>query len=133
LIIASHGILGKFILITIILFYASRDLVYGIFVCILAIFYYQFNFETMLNYSPLNYSPINSEHDIISCSNQSFQEKHCQAGELKFKGMVVKPEMSEHIFPEINFEHGRCNVCDSACMYKIVNPPEQELSYRQIF
>jgi len=51
-----------------------------------------------------------------------FMQKHCDHGKLKYKGSAVNYEMAEHVFPEIlynNKEH-RCNPCDSACGYTIL-------------
>jgi hypothetical protein len=137
-IIVSHTILGKIIVIILILFYAFKDWMYGILVCLLVIFYYQSEiYETMLNYSSvIGETTILGENintDLTYIPNSEFQEKYCENGLLKFKGMVVKPEMSEHIFPEINFKGNRCNVCETNCIYKIVNRPEQEISYKEIF
>lgn len=51
-----------------------------------------------------------------------FMQAHCDHGKLKYKLATVNPEMAEHVFPEIKYndpEH-RCNPCDSACDYTIM-------------
>lgn len=40
----SNGVLGKLLAVIIILFYVSIDKIYGVFVCVLIIFYYQSDF-----------------------------------------------------------------------------------------
>jgi hypothetical protein len=57
----------------------------------------------------------------VSASRTSFQEKNCSGGKLKYKGVHVKNEMADHVFPEIEFTDidTRCNPCDSTCSYGI--------------
>lgn len=123
-IIASHTLLGKMVIVLFIIFYTFKDAIYGILVTLLTILYYQTEiYETMIDRT-------NSE---LLVDNSSFKESHCKDGHLTFKNMVVKPEMAEHIFPNIQFKGDRCNVCDSTCGFTILNQPEQILSYRQEF
>ena len=51
-----------------------------------------------------------------------FRQKNCAKGHLVHKGQIVKPEMAEHVFPEIeqkNFH--KCNICDFACDFKFID------------
>jgi hypothetical protein len=34
--------------------------------------------------------------------------------------MKVKPDMIGHIFPNVEFKEGECNVCDSTCKFSII-------------
>ena len=36
------------------------------------------------------------------------------------KNMKVKPDMTKHIFPTVEFKESQCNVCDSACEFSII-------------
>jgi hypothetical protein len=53
-----------------------------------------------------------------------FRKKNCDAnGRLMHKGVQVKPEMTEHVFREIQFESGdvaKCNPCDTSCRFSVV-------------
>jgi len=138
IIVASHTILGKLVIILLILFYAFKDLIYAIFLTLLVIIYYQTDtYENMLDLSSImgeNSSIVHPKDKGKNfVSNSDFTDKYCVNGELMFKNMVVKPEMSEHIFPEIHFKNERCNVCDSTCKFEIVNEPERVLLYKQNF
>jgi hypothetical protein len=57
---------------------------------------------------------------IYDKSIQKFRQKHCSKGHLVHKGQIVKPEMAEHIFPEIeqNSFH-KCNLCDPSCNFNV--------------
>ena len=49
-----------------------------------------------------------------------FRQKHCAKGHMIHKGQVVKPEMAEHVFPEVKQDSFRkCNICDPACSFDL--------------
>jgi len=53
---------------------------------------------------------------------KSFRQIHCSKGHLIHKGQVIKPEMAEHVFPEIkqnNFH--KCNICDHNCEFNFLD------------
>jgi hypothetical protein len=50
-----------------------------------------------------------------------FRESHCSAGTLVKKGVPVKIEMAEHVFPELAFEDTLCNPCASNCKFSIIS------------
>jgi hypothetical protein len=54
----------------------------------------------------------------------SFQSQNCKNEELVYKGMEVKTEMAEHVFPEIHFTGEKCNPCSPTCDFSII---EQQL------
>ena len=132
-IVGAHSILGKLCIVLLVVFYAWKSILYGVLMSLLIIVFYQMNtYETMLDVSMLDVSSIMGESVPLSESNDeksnesiydsqsSFQQKYCIKDELTFKGMNVKPEMTEHIFPEISFNNNhKCNVCDSTCHYRV--------------
>ena len=54
-------------------------------------------------------------------NNNDFITENCHKGFLKYKNQIVKPEISQHIFPELNFIHEMCNPCDNTCNYTITD------------
>ena len=144
----SRTILGKFVAICITIFYASIDKLYGLLVCGLIILYYQSDFiENMLNYGGdwttfdtvddgmyiggiLNqtlepFMPIEKAYqDDLSSStntliNDEFRKNHCINGKLMDKGLSIRLDMTEHIFPAITFNDKPCNTCSKTCGFSI--------------
>jgi hypothetical protein len=70
--------------------------------------------ENMDNYSSRFDEQIKS--DLIS----QFKTKNCIKGELKYKDMTVKNDMTEHVFSELAFENQPCNPCSITCNYSII-------------
>jgi len=131
----SHTILGRLFAILIIVFYTYIDPLFGLFVCILVIFYYQTDYvEGMLN----NQESVNVNESFESISDayplpifehthdesvetiNQFKQQYCSKGHLIYKDQNVNIEMIEHIFPEINYEEHKCNVCDKNCNFNII-------------
>ena len=52
-------------------------------------------------------------------AKEMFKKEYCEKGHLIYKGQLVNPEMSEHIFPEIKLNHEKCNLCDPACDFSV--------------
>ena len=51
-----------------------------------------------------------------------FRQKNCSKGHLVHKGQFVKPEISEHVFPEIEQkDFHKCNICDYSCDFKFID------------
>ena len=51
---------------------------------------------------------------------KEFRQKFCKSGHLVHKGQIVKPEMAQHVFPEIEqADFHKCNICDPACSFNI--------------
>ena len=46
---------------------------------------------------------------------REFRKENCKNGYLKNKGMNVKIEMAEHVFPEMKYTNVVCNPCDENC------------------
>jgi len=61
---------------------------------------------------------MNHKYDKIK---EQFRKEYCDAGYLKYKNHVVKPEMAELIFPDLKFEneYKKCNPCDPQCSFTI--------------
>jgi predicted membrane protein len=58
--------------------------------------------------------------DNAENSVNNFRQKYCEDNQLMHKGMRVKNENAEHVFPEINYENRICNPCDVNCELKII-------------
>jgi hypothetical protein len=128
----SHTSLGRLLAISLIVYYTKLDRTLGLFLCLLTIYYYQQdNFEHMLNisegflwdmtltpYEPEVYKRLNDE---LLNNQKNFRETHCSAGILVNKGVPVKIEMAEHVFPEIEFDGTPCNPCASNCKFSILS------------
>lgn len=123
----SNTLLGKLIAVMIIVFYSSVDILYGAIVCGLTIIYYTHShIEGMDTYCHKKDNQKNEECGVESFDTNDdiatleFKEKNCQREQLTYKQSDVRTEMAEHIFPEIQYKHTRCNPCDSACYYSII-------------
>ena len=58
------------------------------------------------------------QHSVSVVNN--FRKENCKGTDLMFKDMKVKPDMIGHIFPNVEFKDGECNVCDSTCKFSII-------------
>lgn len=61
--------------------------------------------------------------DTISDTDSTslFQQKYCRNNQLYYKEYPVKPDMAQHVFPEINFKYEPCNPCNKNCAMSFVN------------
>jgi hypothetical protein len=50
-----------------------------------------------------------------------FQKAHCRNNKLYHKEYPIRNDMTEHVFPEIKFESGVCNPCDTNCNISFTN------------
>lgn len=53
----------------------------------------------------------------------NFRKQHCnEKKQLKYKGGIVRPEMADHVFREIQFpsESAKCNPCEESCDFSII-------------
>ena len=139
----SHSLLGKSVAIAIILLYCYFDIISGFLACALIIFYYQSDYVESFQYSlketdiiivekdkPEEKSDLESLDDAYPLDStvpviydkdvQKFRQKHCSKGHLIHKGQIVKPEMAEHVFPEIKQDSfHKCNICDPECSFNL--------------
>lgn len=76
------------------------------------------------DYSPKNHN----ETELLRGSRKKelldvFRKTHCDGkGQLKYKGSSVRPEMSDHVFREIQFPNNsaKCNPCEESCEFSII-------------
>lgn len=134
--------LGRFIAVSVIIFYSLIDIKYGIAVSILTIFYYQMEFLEkccemnssmltgsvyteafeLLRLEPTEFSrlisapaPAGAKDQLSSTCVNNFREENCKNGRLEFKNKPVKNENAPHIFPGLEFVDNTCNPCDAKC------------------
>lgn len=63
-----------------------------------------------------------TEHIIHDPKVNRFRQDHCSKGHLMHKGQIVKPEMAEHVFPQIKQgSFHKCNICDPVCDFDFIN------------
>ena len=153
----SHSILGKLVAVILIIFYTRIDVIYGLVVCAIVIFYYQTDYvegfrsevegfsssgeddladesgdaenqediaedvslDVLVDTNP---EESQTETFIYDPSVDKFRQKHCSKGHLLHKGQIVKPEMAEHVFPQIEQnDFHKCNICDYSCDFKFID------------
>lgn len=79
-------------------------------------------------YTPLNDPKDYYESEFTRGSRKKellahFRQANCDAkGNLKNKGAIVRPEMADHIFREIQFPNNssKCNPCNESCDFSII-------------
>jgi len=133
----SQTIWGKVFAVFMILLYTNMDKMFGLFVCSLVILYYQSEWmESFLNMKNIkewedelmkkdetqdqNMEYIDIDHNNSESLQNEFRENHCQDGKLKHKNMAIKKDMTSHVFPEVAFKNGGCNVCSPDCKFSII-------------
>ena len=73
------------------------------------------NFETL-------YCDANNKHIIDDKSKNEFRKTYCKNRHLIHKGQIIKPEMSEFIYPiKQKSEYTKCNICDTTCDFDVIN------------
>ena len=127
----SHTSLGRLLAVAMIVYYTKIDVLMGVFICVLTIYYYQMeNYEHMLNISEgflwdMTFTPYDQEvYDKLNMElverQRTFREANCSKGTLIHKGVPVNIEMTEHVFPELKFDGSSCNPCDTTCAFSIL-------------
>jgi hypothetical protein len=127
-----NTLLGKLLSCVYIIFYSTIDKIYGLLVCLLFIVYYQMDSVRWIREgfsAPPPIIPSSGNNDgkaavlpFITTAQMDFKKKHCSInGELIYKDLVVKRDMTPIVFPEIHFANDKniCNVCDDNCEYKL--------------
>lgn len=74
--------------------------------------------ESMSNLSSVYGSNTNTQEGMTVIDQ--FRNEHCKGTTLMHKDMKVKPDMVEHIYPNIQFNNGKCNICDRTCDFSII-------------
>jgi hypothetical protein len=126
----SHSSLGKLFAIGILLFYTYMDKYIGLFVCALLVLFYQMDIlENSLNASDrfaseqfVNYEEEYPEETEAKDTEiqATFRKQNCKNQKLNYKGMEVKTDIAEHVFPELKFAQEKCNPCLSTCKFSII-------------
>ncbi len=136
-VVFSQTTWGKVFAVFMILLYTHMDKMFGLFVCALVILYYQSEWmESFLNMKDIQewedelmkkeepqdqkVDYMNIEHTRSDAIQNQFRENHCEDGKLMYKNMLVKPEMTSHVFPEVAFKHEKCNACSPDCKFSII-------------
>ena len=124
----SHTSLGRFLAVLVIVYFTKKNAFVGLFVCLATIAYYQRDdFKYMLNIPEgflweLTYTPYSSEvyDNPYNQLNHQFRQEHCPAGKLMYKGLPVRAEMAEHVFPALKFGDAPCDPCNARCNFTIL-------------
>jgi len=77
--------------------------------------------DSVYKYEPVETFDYN-ENILLQNAREEFRKENCKNGELTLKGLVIRPEMSDHLFREIKFQAGseKCNPCDEKCRFSII-------------
>jgi len=125
----SHSSLGKLFAVGIILFYTYLDTYIGLAICAMILLFYQMDtMEHSLNTlttTTEQFVEYNEEHPEDTNNNDTevqatFREQYCKNQKLNYKGMEVKPDMAQHVFPELKFTQDKCNPCLTSCKFSII-------------
>lgn len=150
----SNMSIGRFIAVSIILFYSSINKYLGLLSCMLIVLYYQLYilddqkefFENLsfssfaeekeqppkvLETSPVRYADYSNlyktecaktapQNDANTVLKKQFTDRFCDRDVLKYKDVAVRSEMVQHVFPEIQFNAGKCNPCSATCDFSII-------------
>ena len=87
--------------------------------------------SNVLETSPLKYAEYSNlyktecakyavKNDANSIVKKQFQDRFCDRDVLKYKDVVVRSEMIQHVFPEIQFSANKCNPCSATCEFSII-------------
>jgi hypothetical protein len=128
----SHTSLGRLFAVAMIVYYTKIDIMFGLFVCVMTIYYYQMdNFQHMLNISEgflwdMTFTPYEQHvYDRLNTElterQKTFRQTNCSKGVLVNKGIPVNNEMAEHVFPELKFDGSACNPCDTTCAFSLLS------------
>jgi len=126
--------LGQLLLLLLFITCYYLDKYLGVLFCFMIVFVHYTNKQEGFYFYQNKKPDSDSDSDLDSESEdgesvnfkkaeKNFRKKNCKDNTLKYKGNIVKNEMVEHVFPEINFEGAPCNPCDDKCKYDFV---EQE-------
>ena len=61
--------------------------------------------------------PVN---DAKQALKDQFIKEYCDGNKLKHKNTIIKPDMMQHIFPQVSFISNQCNPCDKTCEFSII-------------
>jgi hypothetical protein len=127
----SNTALGRLLAVATIVYYSKLDRMVGLLFCMLIIYFYQTDeFDYMLNVSEgflwdMTLSPYDNNvysqfnNDLLQ-RQSAFRSNHCIGGKLTSKGVAVRADMTEHVFPEVEFDDAPCNPCNPTCRFSIL-------------
>ncbi len=105
----SHTVLGKLFAVILILYYSKLNYLYGTFACVMIILYYKMTDVSLEGFA----------HEMKKAHEVTLDK--CKNGVLMSKGIPVKTEMIQHVYPEIKFAGDvPCNPCDKTCPITIM-------------
>lgn len=81
----SDTLLGKIFAFTLIIYYSKLNVIYGLLTCAFVIYFYSLYDDRIENF----------------VTNIFSEQQNCVDGQLVHKGMAVRREMAEHVFPEL--------------------------------
>jgi hypothetical protein len=80
--------------------------------------------ESFSNYNNI-YKPNETFNETIKYDKNKkyideFREQNCKNETLFYKNMIVKDDMIEHIYSDIDFPNEKCNPCSKRCNFSII-------------
>lgn len=71
------------------------------------------------------------QEGFSSTKEEEFRQEHCVGGSLTWKRNHVRKENTEHVFEDVTFTDGMCNVCVPTCGFKVheILKNEHEIVY----
>lgn len=134
----SNTLLGRALAVSIIIFYSSINVVYGLAMCILVIFFYQTDMvqgQYAFNQRPKFFVfDLSGKEGFETTDVQNeFRKENCAGSQLMYKNQPVRNENAHHVFPELEFTPNFvCNPCDPSCNISIIESrltAQEELTY----
>lgn len=133
----SNTLIGRAAAVALIIFYSSINIIYGLAICILVVFFYQTDMvqgNAMFSQTPKFYVfDISNKEGFDNPAIQEFREENCKGSQLMYKNQPVRNENAHHIFPELEFKPNFiCNPCDPGCKVSIIESrltAQEELTY----
>jgi hypothetical protein len=131
----SNTLEGRAVAVGLIVFYSSINMIYGIAMCILIIFFYQTDIvqgNAEFSQKVRFYIFDLSEKEGFD-SMHEFRQENCKGSQLLYKNKPVRNENAHHVFPELEFKPNFvCNPCDTGCNISIMESrlrSQEELTY----
>ena len=119
--------MGTLLVILLLFVYYYLDRAMGVLFCFMIVFVkYTSQKENFYFYSTSDTDSEDEDSDNLKATEANFRKKHCLHNEVVYKGQTVKNDMIEHVFPEISFRHGACNLCNENCEYDIIEEEDTE-------
>jgi hypothetical protein len=127
-----HTVVGRMMVVSVLIFYSHLDKYLGLLVCAIIIGSHYFasipEFFTVIETSQIDTKVFEDpdfdkqKQELISEDphKMEFVKQQCSDGKLLYKGNEVKPDMMEHIFPQVEFKGPVCNPCDTNCHFSLI-------------